>query len=488
MHDAVLYRNVDILFMLVFHVPINMFWHTLAFSYVPLRHSLVALGRMDEQELVPNAARLVLEYGPDHEGRQQLLDVVTLSRCALLGGPWTLVVEDGWAILVDDAGSTLFPEDLLHRQLASAPDGELWVIETIKADGLERRWSLHSEMTKSESILVGFVAGPTRATHTLSCSMLAWPRAGGCRCFWKVNALYTLLGMRTFKKQPSKWWYEVKASSLAFVESVGAIGGHILEGTGAHDNKNTDLPTDRFTTYPTVSTFALIALLSRWAWSVPKQGGLRDRQARKAAACVLRGLIASACAGQRKAFPLRFVETWSSSWPRSSTAPCVTLPVGVEGTVGLEPLVLAARRPNSDNVSRLWLAALSEHFGCTLDDVTLFGLLECAFGLKEKGLFGQAVSHASLLIELNVLAGLKKPSSDQGRIKASTISILEVLDDDSRLQLELTKHVLAGKDKSSYQRNLTIVTDKWSYGVSLQWGFMCTPHNDAWYLCPVVPR
>ena len=46
--------------------------------------------------------------------------------------------------------------------------------------------------------------------------------------------------------------------------------------------------------------------------------------------------------------------------------------------------------------------------------VRLLGLLACAYRMKEKGLRGQSTSRASLLVELNVLAGEEKPSNGRG--------------------------------------------------------------------------
>lgn len=117
---------------------------------------------------------------------------------------------------------------------------------------------------------------------------------------WSSVVVYSMLRLRPYSGQGSKWAYRSLPGWSQFMARLGfSADDHFLSSTHAvHDGQITDkscLP------WPGMSTTALGSLLCRWSSSTPPQGGFRDIAARSAARFVSEGLLRGCCLGKAAA-------------------------------------------------------------------------------------------------------------------------------------------------------------------------------------------
>jgi hypothetical protein len=254
--------------------------------------------------LVAHDDRFLID-APYGEQRQYVVDRRTMGRQRLPIGSWEVVLDDGWACLVnagDEDKEVIVLETMLLRQLYKSDTGEQYVIEG--KDGKTATWSLTSKMQKIQDVTVKFKTGVLGTWTEVSCSWLVWPRYCGARYLWSCNSLC----------KSSKWVYN---SALSWAQYLAPLvvhaGDHVFPSKCADvgDVEPTD-PVVGVLSQPSLTTFSTVALLARWASCSPRAGGLRE-PANEAAKCLLDGLFRSSCQAKPLVIPVRSDNAWKVS-------------------------------------------------------------------------------------------------------------------------------------------------------------------------------
>ena len=207
-------------------------------------------------------------------------------------GPWTLESDDdGYVCIVGPRPEdNVLAEKFLSRQLVRAP-GDPLVIVKFDAEGNKiDEFSLTSKLAHARAVDIFVRSVTLNQWSTLQAWMTPWPR-GGMRYAWSAHSIYKVLGLVSYKKEPSKWakymigsWRKSAAVYDSFNPHV--YGGHLTQ-------EYTEAASDPFRTgfdHTALSTFGVFMILAHAAYASSFLGGFRKVEDKEAAAALLNGL------------------------------------------------------------------------------------------------------------------------------------------------------------------------------------------------------
>lgn len=427
-------------------------------------------------------------------GEQVLTHVRTLRRQRLpaSGRPWALVFDgDKFGALLGIHDEVVCLENYLTRMLYEGANGQLFIVDRDASGKLlmDAPWSLSDKMRefKTEQVRLQHMG----AQVSFSVFSLVWPR-GGCHLLWQPFVLYPALGMTSHGGKPSKWVYESLPRWERMLAALGCMGylfksnasTSAVEALGSHD---------KFLPFLGITTFALLFLLLRWAFSSTRQGGLRETPARERAMALVTSLI-EAIAIESWTFDVDFDRQWRIAWPRPQLecARKFTLHVS-EGGYADVPAWAAEynqeieRGGDIAGVKFGWFKAFKDS---VTDDgrISLADMVKAAGVATRKehdGLFLQLLWHTCLRIEaiVNRTADQDLPQAKIFMEKAP----MEELCQPREVDRTCAKHREASKIACHGMQSIGIAVDKVNArSIDLQNSFCVLPNNIAFELVPQV--
>jgi hypothetical protein len=201
---------------------------------------------------------------------------------------WQLTIDnDGFATLYDvGTDAELDACDLFKRHLVKQ-DGELHIMDP--KCGIAKLAELQIRHKEVQLIVA---VGPTRATHKISGCALGSPLPQGIRFLWSGICLYSVLCLKCYKGQASKWCYEGWKAWKTYLQELG-VEGQLISSLRRGVSVVGGL-IDGFAPDASFSTLALLHLLCRWGTCAPKKGGMRSPDNKEAAIVVLQALLKEA--------------------------------------------------------------------------------------------------------------------------------------------------------------------------------------------------
>lgn len=339
-----------------------------------------------------------------------LTHILTLEAVPLesVGELVLLFDNDGYGAVVYESGEVRSCEDLFGRQLFGRDTGERVIVGARGGPeaAFTRPWSLTFGSQRFAQTSVTVISGVAQQHHNFEAYRFDWPRMQAS-VFWSFKSLYSALGLQCFKKSWSSWCWAGFERWHRFLDSIG-LGMHLCQSAAAMKNRceglplhGNDLPT------PGVSSWGMLALLSRWSSGSRKQGCLDTEDARHAAGQLLRSFLVSLGGVRRWALEVRLAAPWQSRWPRpEAVAPKVDLPVLAEGMVDMVPLAELASRPGNQIASDLYgVLQKSLHGERSISLQRLLAVAAADKGLARFNFLGQVVWRVGQQLEITFLAG-----------------------------------------------------------------------------------
>ena len=237
-------------------------------------------------------------------------------------GRWSLELQDGFGVVADNGREDhfVFPEDILRRLLC-AEDTEgaaIYVVARILM-GKVQRMTLWSFLTDHKNVVLKMTSGASRGEHTFTAAVLRTARPDGPKVYWRVNDLYTILGMRSYKNKASKWSWTTKPRWITYFSEVGLDESHVLESTSKpgedrEDVGDRNVEADRFLPFVGVSTVGMFLLLLRFGTRAPAHGGLKEEGPREAALELFKAFVETGKYQKPKTIPVHF-DKGVMAWP-----------------------------------------------------------------------------------------------------------------------------------------------------------------------------
>ena len=209
--------------------------------------------------------------------------------------------------------------------------------------------------------------------------------------------------------------------------------------------------------------------------------------ARELLECILRSCLK----WKETPIPLRFTDSWRTTWPCKDSAHAgATLIVGTDYVASLQDFVMLSNQRNADRVAAAWAAFLRDG-GLILNDhsCNIIDLLRVTVTDEpaRTGFFAQIVNALTQKVEVALLAILRNRWQTKDRFTATYLDIVALLEEPAKLDSELLKHVLATKEATRGVYNFSFTTDKLHTG---HFGLVNTilglPGNIADILLPQV--
>lgn len=345
----------------------------------------------------------------------------------------------------------------------------------------------------------GFImvnVGPCNGASEVRCFVFVRPRCHNQRLFVSYMHLYSLMKLRTFSEQASRWVDAGKERwRSTFVEVFGSQ--QIVESTfiTGHTKKKCQLCwSDRCLADPSVSVMGLLYQLARWCTLSASNGGFSQDLSRAAAGALLQALLDFACPvdGSEWRLTVEVCALWRCAWPRPPPEAdgfgVVELSV-VRGLVDLTPLLEALKTSMRTKVTKSWMTSL---VALQLSDTTavpLCVLVRATISKAPLAAFNaQLVWAASQQIELGMCAQVARSKRS---LSVATISFKWV--DDSlhlsgtKLDHKLAKYVSCGRGMTTGAKMVGIATDKATiHALPMQVTILTVPSNLALFACPQV--
>lgn len=214
-----------------------------------------------------------------------------------------------------------------------------------------------------------------------------------------------------------------------------------------------------------ISSHGLIAILARWALSVPRCGGLTDSKARSASSELLSAIldIAKPDRGGQLRLSISIESDWRVRWPRPADGSrSVALSWDSAGQVDLIRFFDEARGRFPATRKQWWHPTVVE---CFLSDLRSFSLFDvfCAVLLDKRlhSLFQQLVWGIGQHLESIFRGSIGRPG-----LKMQLSGFAEVLDSGPLMDRKLVQYVMASKRVAEglRLRSYSICTDKASVG------------------------
>lgn len=162
--------------------------------------------------------------------------------------------------------------------------------------------------------------GPTSSEHKFDVAVMARARHG-FYSFWSLTDLYRTLHFEMYNRVASRWAWGILPSCEKF---IGRCCDDQVIRNMPYSSSETECEggQDRILPWHSISSLALIALLSRWSAAGARSGGLVAVQARRACSSMLEGLCDSVLKGATKVIFIYFGGDFEWRWPRPPTGSC----------------------------------------------------------------------------------------------------------------------------------------------------------------------
>lgn len=297
-------------------------------------------------------------------GGQILTHTLMLRRWRLPDtGPWDLIFKDRFGMLVSTSSDeVLFLEEWLESQVVRSDTGHLMVVHMGVVDGkyaIVEQVNLHARMREHEVRNCRVLCGGDELD--LEVFTIARPRCSA-RLLWGLFPVYRMLGLKSYKGQPSKWAYNSFSTWENILQACG-FGGCIVKSWQGLTVAEALEETDRVLPTPAIASIGLVYVAFRWCGASSRKGGLRDPGAVQRATDFLRVLCAAAHIREFE-IVLSFDFKWVFRWPRPDAVPdhCISPKVSKAGLVDMGEWASLVRDAREFGVplcapARLW-------FGC----------------------------------------------------------------------------------------------------------------------------
>lgn len=245
------------------------------------------------------------------------------------------------------------------------------------------------------------------------------------------------------------------------------------------DNDIAMLPT------ASMSVWALLEMLSRWGFNIPRLGGMGKDKHKFATQDFLKAMVGLATTAETS-IRIELTDTWTVAWPRPQTSSSADVVLQVHAGGGLDFEKLAAQLASASRQKGWWA---TRDMGEVLRDLqaspTVLGLFVALTGRKKLQCF-----RFQLLWQLGLL--LQKALRDAAMGKASPAEVTEVTMGDCLLDADTLDYKLVGyiqvcRHESRGGKNFTLCTDKSSVaglGSGLQNTVIVVPGTNTAFLAP----
>jgi hypothetical protein len=234
-------------------------------------------------------------------GRHVLTHSITSEQCTLEVGDWSLHDLDGYCGLIDasiadeelqGSWATDHMKQSIYIQEGIAGPTEVIVQNSGPDGGHQRGQQLASALAEVQWCSITWPIGRMNNKFKHHVAQFLLPRKGA-RWWWRLQDIHINLGIKSClsKLSPHSRWVSKRMQSWQKWVVQHGLTGSVMRGVakGAHDN--TENPAE----WPTCSTHAFIAILSRCAFLNPRLGGLNEEEEREGAAVYLQTLVQAAC-------------------------------------------------------------------------------------------------------------------------------------------------------------------------------------------------
>ncbi len=454
-------------------------------------HWSVMADHIGELLLKPQCDFVSLDVGEN--GQQLLTHNITLRRQPVPSdnGPWKLVFDGDFGCIIGANGDTICLEDYLSRQLYTTEAGMMWVVEVSVVDGTAvhaHPWNLTRKMQTYEATVAK--VSLDFGSIELPIYKLAWPR-GSFHVCWEMQPLYRLLGLTTYKKEPSKWVYTMMPQWEQRLKELG-LEGHFLHSNSGLSREQAAVDANKFLPGSSATTLAFVATLVRWAGCSARQGGLRSGHAKSRARSLLDGLVRG-CLG-KFSLTLSVTLAFEYCWPRPDVTPefVLRLPVCDKGLVDVSSW--AAIAEDLDRVGERIHGVLLDWFLMVQEFVTDDRIPLATFVCETKCFLDKEWVCAWKQIVWQVAHRLEvvmiKTRHEKDCEYPVQMAFVESSDDWSIRAVDRTcgEHVASCRAASDNQLFVGIAVDKVGgcRSLDLQNGFLVFPNNIAFELVPQV--
>ena len=402
-----------------------------------------------------------------------VLDTGLLYRRPLPPGEWEVEVAHGGAALIDgscaDAGRLITVDDFMPKSLWKSTAGDLWVRDN--STGKANATSFTERLGKFIEFKASFNHSTVSAKMSLDCYELFWPRAANTRHLWSLAGVYAACGFSTYGSSPGKWAYDniKKWTQYAHVQD-GTKGQHFFKGRLAkHDGTGVEDPVEWYLPNPSVSTFALLDMLTRWCSAAVRDGGLRGKQRPLSVRLLLESLILSAARWGPAYLHLRFETDWQVTWPRRAPTrePDLRLELGADGKCAISGLQVGCADSHRRKVQVNWREFILREVPSESGMVERVDLLTVVCGVpRVAGLYKQIIYGIAQTMEARLHRSLKAPAPTNA-LSLGCVSLLDLLSRPRELGFQLLKRLLAGIEATKNHIRQGWVMDKANVGIQL---------------------
>ena len=399
--------------------------------------------------------------------------------------------ETGRAVILSssDADQHVVMDHFMRKLLFADPsDGHKQILVDERAGG-----SKHFDFDVYRCRYRGGTLETTAPTLDAPLSMEAYifahARAAGCHVYWSFHCMYTLMGLKQYKGESGKWFYNsFSAWERLLMPGLGA--GHIIHSTQSHQ----DVPWHmRCLPSPSISSVGWVRLMSALIWNSSRAGGFASDAYRSSAIDLMRSMLAW-MVGLRGSFgiELRFDASWKQAWPQPLgpwTGKTVVLQLGRDLTLSVSPWSALVDAEPTGYHFKLWKQLQLARF--TDCKVPYFDMMRSLCeGVGCLAMISQLSWSIGKAIEETVLALAISKDSRRGvnpwKWTGADVAMLHSYDV-SRYCATYTESCKYGRGPEA-ARNLSIVSDKGD--LSLPYMFACVtfPDNVAHFCVPQAGR
>lgn len=312
--------------------------------------------------------------------------------------------------------------------------------------------------------------------------------------FIESGALYSLLQLKCYSGEVSKWVYESMSSWLRCTGEYGMRDQAMrsIQGLGA---EAAIVDSMRVLPRPAMSLKALLCLLWRWCGCNAQQGGLKGQDSKGCAHSLVFSVMQGICQadlGSPFEVCIFLDAKWECSWPRPQKGDCLVFLVSTDGRmdVGAWRDEMDVGQVSPRNIKSKWWAFVDACVGED-DAMLLTDLFQHRADSQKLFLpfFGQ-ILHALADRGERVLSASAQRDAPLGLLRAEAAPTST--SDPRHVDRDLMRHVVSCHQATAGARNISITTDKASVrGVPLQNSLVILPNNEAMVLVPqavVCPR
>lgn len=438
------------------------------------------------QGLMPIAHQGVVFVDPlPGKAKMVVTNVCTQEQREIDGTGWFIECSpEGYGCLASrDAPEVYLLEDFLRLQVFVDADGNRFI-----KDGPDSEPApMSNDWRRYEPGEARLPHGPTAAKSSMQFYRLH-KLSGGMRFMWCLTSVYHRMGLKCFKKYPSKWAYEGFSPWKAYLTSMGFPAIHLMLSVVGLSICDAASSLCRFLPTAAASTLAILALLVRWSVCGANRGGMKDDSARRAASEFFKAFVSWANQqGATWSLVLDLVDDhWRCTWPRPQpAAEQFVLHVDDEGGIDLnswEHTILAANLAKGHPLRR-WFHALNASAAIPMNVAEL--LERSCSSAACQGLFPQVLWQTACRVDSAVEASLG--AGYGGPCVCSLTGADALWGSAKEVDYNLAKYLASCQTNFCKPQFMSLATDKASVrGLSLSNTVAVMPNNLAMIMAPQV--